>query len=109
MHYAVEALTPFLRELKRLSKKYPSLLDDVERLGEELSVHPQLGTPLGNQCFKIRLAIRSKGRGKSGGARVITYVKVSRRTVYLLDLYDKSESASLTPAEMKALLAWLPR
>ncbi|TOB14795.1 hypothetical protein CGK11_24990, partial [Vibrio parahaemolyticus] len=77
--------------MKRLSKKYPSLLDDVERLGEELSVHPQLGTPLGNQCFKIRLAIRSKGRGKSGGARVITYVKVSRRTVYLLDLYDKSE------------------
>jgi mRNA-degrading endonuclease RelE of RelBE toxin-antitoxin system len=109
MPFEVEALSPFLRDLKRLSKKYRSLVDDVERLGEGLKNDPYLGTPLGGNCYKVRLAISSKGKGKSGGARVITFVHVVGRKVYLLDIYDKSESDSLSPEGLKALLSWVPR
>lgn len=109
MSYAVEALQPFKRDLKRLLKKYPSLLDDVETLGRQLAVDPHKGTPLGINCYKIRLAISSKGRGKSGGARVITHVMVTRSTVYLLDIYDKSDTASLSKEELMWLVKLVPR
>ena len=62
----------FDKEAKALLKKYPSLPDDLELLFESLQHNPVQGTSLGNDCYKIRLAIRSKGKGKSGGARVIT-------------------------------------
>lgn len=104
MSYKVEALAPFIRDPKRLSKKYRSLKADMAELAE----NPIFGTPLGNDCYKIRLAITSKGRGKSGGARDISHVKVSGRTVYLLDIYDKSESASLSSKEIGALVKLVP-
>lgn len=108
MSYKVEALAPFIRDLKRLSKKYRSLKADMAGLVAELAENPIFGTPLGNDCYKIRLAITSKGRGKSGGARDISHVKVSGRTVYLLDIYDKSESASLSSKEIGALVKLVP-
>ena len=58
--------------------------------------------------YKIRLAIRSKGVGKRGGARVITCVKVVAETVYLVSIYDKSEQTDLTDGELARLLATLP-
>jgi len=51
-------------------------------------------------CYKIRFAIRSKNAGKSGGARVITHVKVIKQTVYLLSMYNKSEQASISDKEI---------
>ena len=108
MSFEVEALTPFLRALKRLSKKYRSLKDDVAVLGDVLAIDPFHGVALGNNCFKIRLAVSSKGKGKSGGARVITCVKVSGRKVFLLDIYDKSESDSLSPKHLERLVALVP-
>jgi hypothetical protein len=59
----------FQKSFKALLKKYPSLTGDFEELLNRLDTLPQIGTPLGNDCFKIRLAIKSKGRGKSSGAR----------------------------------------
>ncbi len=64
-------------------------------LGILLSKNPGLGTPLGNDTYKIRVAIKSKGKGKSGGARVITYVVNPNKEVYLLTIYDKSEFDSI--------------
>lgn len=61
------------------------------------------GTPIGNDCYKIRLAIKSKGKGKSGGARVITHVYVSKTTVYLLIIYDKSDQKNISDNELKEL------
>ena len=55
----------FGREAKALLKKYPSLADDLELLFESLQNNPLQGTPLGNDCYKIRLAIKSKGKGKN--------------------------------------------
>jgi mRNA-degrading endonuclease RelE of RelBE toxin-antitoxin system len=76
----------FLSDLKSLSKKYPSLKDNVNSLVTALKTNPQIGEPLGKDCFKIRLAIKSKNKGKSGEARLITCVKVTQSTVYLLSI-----------------------
>ena len=104
MSFEVDASRRFLKELKQLKKRYASILEDVEELGAALSEDPHQGAPLGRGCYKIRMAVRSKGKGKSGGARVITCVVAVRETVYLLSIYDKSEQASLTDAALKAML-----
>ncbi|MDX2062813.1 MAG: type II toxin-antitoxin system RelE/ParE family toxin [Bacteroidia bacterium] len=77
---------------------------DLAALGNELQANPTQGVHLGRQVYKIRLAITSKGRGKSGGARVITLVVHVTTTVYLLTLYDKSDVSSLTDTEIDFLI-----
>ena len=67
MNYNVLPIPPFDRQLKRLSKKYPSLKEEFLQLIESLEQNPEQGTNLGNNCYKIRLSIASKGKGKSGG------------------------------------------
>ncbi|MFT4203108.1 MAG: type II toxin-antitoxin system RelE/ParE family toxin [Chitinophagaceae bacterium] len=94
----------FKKEFKRLLKKYPSLKKEGEALTSELKNNPQIGTKLGNNCYKIRLSIASKGRGKSGGARIITYVKIEKHTVFILSIYDKAERDSISDTEIKNLL-----
>lgn len=94
----------FERELKRLAKKFPSLRREFLELVESLENQPVQGTALDKNCFKIRLAIASKGRGKSGGGRVITYVQIVDDLVYLLSIYDKSEKESLSDSELNGLL-----
>ncbi|MDO8367107.1 MAG: type II toxin-antitoxin system RelE/ParE family toxin [Saprospiraceae bacterium] len=94
----------FERDLKRLVKKYPSLRSEFPDLVESLMEDPLQGIPLGKDCFKIRLRIASKGRGKSGGGRVITCVKILDDKVYLLTLYDKSEQSSIDEQRLDALL-----
>jgi hypothetical protein len=105
MSYNVLAIAPFERQLKRLAKKYPSLKTEFALLVEELEQNPQVGTSLGNNCFKIRLAMTSKGRGKSGGARVITHFYVENDTVFLLAIYDKGEQNTISDKELKELLS----
>jgi hypothetical protein len=104
MSYKVIAIPKFEKELKRLAKKYPSLKDEYLHFVKDLKIHPQQGTSLGNNCFKLRLSIASKGKGKSGGARVITYFQVSETSVYLLSIYDKSERENLSDKELNSLL-----
>ncbi|MFN0173590.1 MAG: type II toxin-antitoxin system RelE/ParE family toxin [Saprospiraceae bacterium] len=98
----------FEREFKQLRKKYPSLSADLLQLTESLQENPELGVSLGQGCFKIRLAIRSKGRGKSGGARVITYVQIVADTIFLLSIYNKSDKADLQANELDDLLGQVP-
>jgi len=69
-------------------------------LAQQLVQQPQMGTPLGHDCFKIRMAITAKGKGKSGGARVITHVQVTKEHIFLLSIYDKSEAENITDKEL---------
>jgi hypothetical protein len=108
MSYNILPIPPFDRQLKRLSKKYPSLKEEYFELIESLEKNPEQGTNLGNNCYKIRLAIASKGKGKSGGARVITNFVIADATVYLLSIYDKSEKQNLTDKELDELLKFVP-
>lgn len=105
MSYDIITITVFEKQAKRLVKKYPSLKGEVLLLIQTLREAPTTqGVPLGNNCYKIRIAIASKGRGKSGGARVITYVQVVQAKVFLLSIYDKAEQADVTDRELTALL-----
>ena len=105
MSYVVKLTPEFVKALKPLAKKYPSMLDDVERLTEELIEDPfRDGDGLGRDFYKIRLAITSKGKGKSGGARVIACIKVINETVYLATIYDKSDKEDLSKDEFKKLV-----
>ena len=108
MSFNLVTIEGFKREAKRLIKKFPSLRTEIEQLGTELQENPEMGTPLGNGFYKIRLAIRSKGKGKRGGGRVITYVKVVAETVYLVSIYDKSEKSDISNDELNKLLLELP-
>jgi hypothetical protein len=104
MGYRVDTIAPFRKEAKKLIKKYPSLKNELEELGRQLAADPTAGTALGNSCYKIRFAIASKAKGKSGGARVITHFYVSDDTVFLLSIYDKLEKESISEKQIKELL-----
>ena len=67
---------------------------------DTLEANPLFGTSVSNNCYKIRLSIKSKGKGKSGGARVITHLHVIDTTVYLIYIYDKSEQDSISDKEL---------
>lgn len=108
MSYKVITIPKFEKELKRLVKKYPSLKTEYIALVKELQQEAELGISLGNNCYKIRLAIASKGKGKSGGARIITYLQVSVTIVYLLSIYDKSEQENISDKDLLELLKWIP-
>ncbi len=107
MNYKIESIPYFDKNAKVLSKKYPSLRNDLEELEISLSQNPFLGDSLGRGCYKVRMAISSKGKGKSGGARIITYVYITRQTVYLLSIYDKSDKESISEKELKQLLSFI--
>ncbi|MEO6404496.1 MAG: addiction module toxin RelE, partial [Ferruginibacter sp.] len=94
----------FLSDLKKLSKKYPSLKNDVNDLVASLKVNPKLGDPLGKDCYKIRLLIKSKGKGKSGGGRLINCVKLLRSSVYLLAIFDKADFDTLNTHDLQERL-----
>ncbi|QQL48537.1 type II toxin-antitoxin system RelE/ParE family toxin [Mucilaginibacter ginkgonis] len=100
MSFKIIPTPPFERELKRLAKKYISLKTDFQNLINEIQEDPNIGQPIGNNCYKVRLAINSKGKGKSGGARVITYVVIVKEEIYLLSIYDKSEVESISNKEI---------
>jgi mRNA-degrading endonuclease RelE of RelBE toxin-antitoxin system len=104
MNFDVVTTDRFDKQLKKLLKKYFSLKKDYEDLIDSLEEDPTQGAALGRDCYKVRLAISSKGKGKSGGARVITCVKVVGETVYLLSIYDKAEQDTVKNNELDTLL-----
>lgn len=104
MSYRVIPTVRFKKEAKQLKKRFRSLNEDLEGLGQQLAEEPESGTSLGGGMFKVRLAIASKGKGRSGGARVITYLVTSDMEVYLLTIYDKSEQATIDTKALRYLV-----
>ena len=107
MKYRVTSSASFDKEIKRLNKRYHSIVQDVIALRDELLSNPTLGIDLGGGLRKVRMRITSKGRGKSGGARVLTFtvvVNVDEAEINLLYIYDKTERESITHREINALL-----
>ena len=104
MNFDIIATEPFERKLKLLAKKYKSLASDLALVIDELTINPTMGTPIGKDCYKLRIAISSKGKGKSGGARMITFVRIVKQTVFLMDIYDKSEQVTISDKELQLLI-----
>jgi hypothetical protein len=104
MSYSVIPTPDFKKLFKKLAKKYPSLKTDLQELIDILQEKPDAGTSLGHGIYKIRMAITSKGKGKSGGARIITFMVADDQEVYLVHIYDKSQLENLTKKEIFDLL-----
>ena len=104
MSYRFVQTEEFARQSRRLAKKYPSWPDDLARLLASLTENPTQGNALGAGCYKVRVAIASKGRGKSGGGRVITLVRQVANRLYLMTVYDKSEQETISDAELARLV-----
>ena len=110
MSFEVKTTPHFEREAKILAKRYKSFKSDLKELVEDLAKDPKIGTELSPGLCKIRLAIVSKGKGKSGGARVITFTICSSESegrVYLVDVYDKSDYSTVSVPVLKKMIAEL--
>ena len=104
MNYNIIPIDKFKKEAKRLIKKYPSLKKELSELNLLLITNPTAGTPLGNDSYKIRLGIKSKNTGKSGGARIITYVISEDKEVYLLTIYDKADLDTVDDKTLRKII-----
>ena len=104
MSYSVFPTAKFKKEAKRLVRKYPSLKKELSELTSLLQTKPTAGTSLGNNTFKIRVAVKSKGVGKSGGARVITYIVTEGKEIYLLTIYDKADLDSIDDTTLRKII-----
>jgi len=106
MNYQTVTTEDFDRKVKTLSKKYRSLKADLIAFEKELLANPTMGDDLGDNIRKVRMAIASKNKGKSGGARIITctvLVNVTNTDIYLLTIYDKGEQESISKKEIEHL------
>lgn len=107
MNCNIDTTLDFALELKQLAKRYPSMRDDYETFLKELRENPLMGTKLGKKLRKVRFAIASKGKGKSGGARVITHtvlVATDGADITLVTIYDKSAQESISNKELRLLM-----
>lgn len=107
MSYSIKVTSNFAKEAKRLAKKYPSFKKDYEDFKNNLQENPLQGDELTPGIRKIRLAIRSKGKGKSGGARVITFNVLAEQQngmVVLVLIYDKSDFSTVDVNTVKELI-----
>lgn len=104
MSFEIVITQPFRRAAKALAKKYRSLGSDLEQFIASLEVDPTQGVEIRPNCYKIRFTISSKGKGKSKGARVITFVEIFEEKVYLLLIYDKSDKADVSDRELNEIL-----
>ncbi len=92
--------TKFERLVKKLRKRYPHIMRDIEPLIAQL----ENGTTPGDQLqglpyavYKVRVQNSDAQRGKSGGYRVLYFVRTAD-TVYLIAIYSKSDLEDLPDA-----------
>jgi mRNA-degrading endonuclease RelE of RelBE toxin-antitoxin system len=104
MNYRVITTPRFKRQAKKLLKKYNSLTAELQTFEQSLINDPVQGQSIGQNAYKVRVAVKSKGKGKSGGLRVITYLITDEEEIYLLTIYDKSEMESVDNKTLKEII-----
>ncbi|MGD9557508.1 MAG: type II toxin-antitoxin system RelE/ParE family toxin [Mangrovibacterium sp.] len=104
----VVVLDSFRRDAKRLQKRYQSLKTELERFIKQTEEYGAQGTSLGSGLYKARIAIKSKAKGKRGGLRIISYQEIvlaaTDSIVYLVAIYDKSETSTIQIREINKIL-----
>lgn len=94
MNYSLQTTDDFDREIKKLSKKFPSLKNDFQNIIDNIEKELTLADDLGEGFRKIRINIKSKGKGSSGGGRIITYetiIAVNNKLVLFALIYNKGD------------------
>lgn len=107
MNYRITTSSYFNVTAKRLAKKYPSFRDDLTNFGKSLLENPLQGAELAPGIRKIRMAIKSKSKGKAGGARVIIYNFITKEMdgeIVLLLIYDKEDAATAKVNVLKQII-----
>jgi mRNA-degrading endonuclease RelE of RelBE toxin-antitoxin system len=115
MNCKIIAIDDFNRDAKRLAKKYASLKGELKELEAQLLANPRMGILIRENTYKIRFAVKSKGRGKSGGLRIITHlieleIEISESemeqdiTIILVAIYDKSEVQNIDDAYLRSVI-----
>lgn len=114
MKVIVKITKSFKRQAKPLLKKFSSLNKELVQLENDLIDNPKLGKPLGNDSYKIRIAVKSKGKGKRGGLRIISHIDTEIIGVIeivgeivivnLISIYDKSETVTISDKELIELI-----
>ncbi len=104
MCYNIYPTPDFKKQLKKLSKKYSSIKDDIKKLIELLEIEPTTGIKIYNNVFKIRMAISSTNKGKSGGARIITYIITEDKELYFIAIFDKKQIDNISKKQIFEIL-----
>lgn len=117
MKVKVNVSKSFKKQAKPLLKKFHSLKKELLQLENDLIENPKFGIQIGQDSYKIRLLVKSKGKGKSGGLRVISHLETEiiglleieeeNITVNLISIYDKSETASISDKELRDMVSAL--
>lgn len=107
MKYNIIILENFKKEFKPLAKKYPSLKNDFKLILDDLEKKLELATDLGDGFKKIRISIKSKSKGSSGGARIITQetlVNINNKTIFFASIYNKGKFKNIDISLLKKIL-----
>ena len=104
MNLQIKVLENFAKEVKKLSKKYKNISQDLKTLQIELILNPTCGISLGNNCYKIRVVNSSVPTGKSGGFRVIYYYIDSNGIIYLMSIYSKNDLDNINDERILEIL-----
>jgi len=107
--FKVVPTTIFIKRIKKLKKKYPRILADLDVLISLLEKDPRKGIHIGKSLYKIRLKSSDLNKGKSGSFRVIYYVVFEDGTVYLLTIYFKGKRENIVWREIEELLEKLEK
>ena len=103
----VEFAPTFKRNLRNLAKKYRSIRNDIQPIIEQLEQGELPGdkiSGIGYEVFKLRVRNSDIQKGKSGGYRLIYYVKTAKGIV-LLTIYTKSEQVDIAADEISNIIS----
>lgn len=99
----IEYSDNFLKEAKKLSKKYKLLKTDLQQAVSEIITKQDLGIYLGCNLYKKRVKNSSIPTGKSGGFRVIIYRQMEEKII-LISIYSKTDKETLSDEELSELI-----
>ncbi len=102
----VEYSARFRRDIKRLYKKYRHIQTDVQPLIQQLEQGETPGDQMqgvGYAVYKVRVQNSDVEKGKSGGYRVIYYVKTDALTM-LITMYSKSEMKDVSTDQIRQII-----
>jgi len=102
----VEVSPTFKRNLRTLAKKYRSIRNDIQPIIEQLERGELPGDQIpeiGYVVFKLRVRNSDIQKGKSGGYRLIYYIKTAT-AIILLTIYAKSEQVDIAADDIRSII-----
>lgn len=101
----IEKTDLFEKLIKKLKKRYPNIENELDIFLDSIEDVKQLGNPLGNNLYKARIKNSDAQRGKSGGYRLISYLKLVNKKLTLVYIYSKSDLENIDESELDKLIS----